>query len=166
MAKQETQKKKPGRKPGTKSPRNIYCLCVGVVEAELQVEEIQVEGDKNSTDKDLLAQASDKFEALHGEAPEEMKGPYFQRKGQQTYQRKRDSIKIDTDDLVFKPDKAVAEYNGWEVAVRYIENFDSAAYIIFKRQLDDSDKKRAKPVPKTVPLDALQNVRPQESASA
>jgi len=171
MAKQtqETSEKpkKRGRKPGTKSPRNIFCLCVGVIDAELQVEEVHVDGDKSSADEDLVAQATEKFTEEHGEEPEIVKGPYFQRKGQQTYQRKRDSIKIPVDEIVFTRDKSVAEYNGWEVGVRYIENHPDAAYIIFKRQLDDDEKKRAKPPAKTVNISALKNVRPlEEEASA
>lgn len=164
---QETQEpKKRGRKPGTKSPRQIFCLCVGVVESSLEVEELQVEGDKASTDEQLVAQATSQFESKHGEAPEVVKGPYFQRKGASTYQRKRDSIRIPVDEIEFTRDKSVAEYNGWEVGVRYIEGRADAAYVIFKKQIE-GEKKKAKPPAKVVLVSALKNVRPvEEGASA
>ncbi|HUS88555.1 MAG TPA: hypothetical protein VMW91_04150 [Desulfosporosinus sp.] len=159
------EKKKRGRKPGSKSPRNIFVTCVGVVDAELHVEEIMVKGDKSSADDELLEQAKKLFEAKHGELPEDTTVPYFQRKGQQSYRRKRDSLKIPVDELVFTRDRNVAEYNGWEVAVRYIEKRDDAAYIFFKHELVEGEKKKAKPPAKTVYRSALQNVRPFEESA-
>jgi hypothetical protein len=88
--------------------------------------------------------------------------PHFSRCGQQTYQKKRDSIRLPLDQVSFTKESALAEYNGWEVKVRYVENVDDAVYIFFKRQLVEDDKKHAKPAAKAVPISALKNLRPAE----
>lgn len=164
--------RKRGRPKDSFKPREIFVVCVGVYEGEegpeLACEQIQVEGDKTSTDSQLFDQAREIFMEKYESEPTQVLGPFFERKGQVSTQgSKRESINMDISQLRFSGKMAHAQYNDWNVSVQYIANRDDAAYVMFLNQVDSSaEKKKAKPSPKVVRLSALKNIREPEVKNA
>lgn len=156
-----TEKSKRGRKKisegGKESPRQIYVACAALINGVLTLEEIHCQGsDSKTKDSDIVDEAVQRFVEIHGVAPAEVGTPRFYRKpvGEK---RKRDTISLSMEDVVFVADrKAVAVYRGWEVAVKFVEDNDEAAYIIYKKHTEE--EKKTKPQSKFVRIDSLENL--------
>jgi len=142
---------------GKPSPRQIYVSCFAVVNGKNVMEDIHCVGsDKSTKDADVLAEAKELFEDKHGVAPELVGKPHFPRK-EVGVTRKRDTLSIDMEEVVFdRSRKGQAVYRGWKVAVKFIENYDDAAFIIYKSHTQE--EKKTKPANKVVRIDALENL--------
>lgn len=158
-----TTKKKSGRgrkkieDGGKASPRQIYVSCFATVNGKNILEDVHcVESDKDTKDSDVLAEAKALFEKKHGIAPALIGKPHFPRK-EVGVTRKRDTLSIDMEEVVFdRTRKGQAVYRGWKVAVKFIENHDDAAFIIYKTHTQE--EKKTKPANKVVRIDALENL--------
>ena len=168
----------PKRKRGPQKPRDIFFICVGVIEADLVVEEIRVDhpSPKTATDDELRKLAIEAFVDKYEEEPDSqnIKGPFYIRKGlpyvNKTGRKRRASLTVDHEKVKFNPTKkSRAEYNGWKVVVQHIANQDDciltsrpspkaeAVFIYFKEQLS-SEKKKIQPTSRFVWLRDLKNV--------
>lgn len=148
---------------GKPSPRQIYCVCAALVGDNLVQEEVHcVDGDKDTPDHALVGEAKALFNTAHGQDPDDIKGPYFPRKGVNS-KRQRDTLNISMEEVSFVPGKlGTAVYKGWNVSVRFIEENDDAAYIIYKTHTKED--KKTKPANKVVRLDALENLEDSPEA--
>lgn len=153
--------KRKGRPAG--SMREIFVVCSGLYEdsegeAQLGSEKFHVVIDKDATDMQLLAAGKKMFQTRFSVEPSTVLGPFFERKGKSGYVKKRDSIRIDVDDLQFSGKSAKGVYNGWNVAINYLKNPEGYVYIMFKDEVTPSDKAKARPQPKTVALNAVASI--------
>jgi hypothetical protein len=157
-----TETKKRGRKSikdgGVSAPRNIFCVCSSVVDGKLVSEEVHcVSSGKDTTNEDVLQEATSLFVKAHGSAPESISGPYYERvRGKvKTSSNVISDLDIDTANLV--PNKlGQAIYNGWNVSVRLVEQNPDAAFILYKSHIHN--EKKNKPKDKFVVKDALKDL--------
>lgn len=162
----DSNTKKRGRKKisegGKASPRQIYCNCGAVVKGKLVLEPVHCEsGDKDTPDQDIIDEAKLIFNEKHGQDPEKVLGPYFQRKGVNVSKR-RDTMNLSLENESLVPGKlGTAVYKGWNVSVRYIDGHDDAVYIIYKTHTKED--KKTKPANKVVRLAALENLEDAEA---
>jgi hypothetical protein len=164
------KKKQRGRPKGSQlPPRNIFVVCNGVYEGPdgpaLASENIQVLGDKTSSNSELIEKAKKIFKEKYSIEPENVHGPFHMRMGQSGYVKKRDSVRLsakEIEDLHFSGKSARAVFTGWNVTVQYYEERNDIAFVMFKNVVNPSEdgKKHSKPAPKAVPVKLLQNVEP------
>lgn len=168
MTDTNTEKPRRGRKKiadgGKPSPRQIYCDCGSVIKGKLVMQAVHcTDGDKDTPDQVLVDEAKAIFQSAHGQEPQMVLGPYFQRKGVNT-QKRRDTLNISMENVSFVPGKlGTAVYKGWNVSVRYIDGRDDAVYIIYKTHTKED--KKTKPGNKVVRLEALENLEDAADAS-
>jgi hypothetical protein len=145
-----TSTKKRGRKPisegGASAPRKIFCVCSSVINGKLVSEEIHCEASgKDSSNSDIIKEATGKFTTTHGSGPDSVLGPYYERVRGKTksVDKTLSGLSIETTDFV--PDTlGQAVYNGWNVSVRLIEQNTDAAFILYKTHIHNDKKNKPK----------------------
>jgi len=156
----DTTTKRKGRPAG--SLREIFVVCAGLyeVDGEIQLgsEKFHVVLDKDATDVQLMAAGKKMFQERFSVEPSSVMGPFFERKGKSGYVKKRDSVRIDTDDIQMSGKSAKGVYNGWNVSINYLSNRDDVAFIMFKNEVSPGDKTKAKPPAKPVLLKSITNI--------
>jgi hypothetical protein len=130
-----------------------------------------------ATDEELRELALEAFsEKYDGETPEpeNVRGPFYDRKGMALQQvkpgrRRRASIQVDIDAVRFGKKKAHAEFNDWVVTAQYVENEaecianynaedGKAVMLHFKEPLAPGDKKKIVPNSRFVWEHDLKNI--------
>lgn len=154
----ENAPKRKGRPAG--SIREIFVVCTGMYEdtggeAQVGCEKFHIQSDKDATDIQLLSAGKKMFQAKFGVEPTVVLGPFFERKGKSSYTKKRDSVRIDIDDLELSGKSAKGVYNGWNVTVQYSSNHEDIGFVMFKNEVTPGAKPKAKPAAKPVYLKAI-----------
>lgn len=155
-------------KRGPQGPRDRYYVCAGSVEKDDGPEIVQdfILVNRESSESEMEDQAIEQFQVEHGVEPSSVVGPVFrvQTKTQSTGVRKRQSVRMDIDDIRFSGRTAHAALNGWNVVVQYIKDEGGkerkdVAYAMFKDEVAPGETKRARPQHKVVALSSLENLR-------
>lgn len=154
--------KKRGRKKisegGTPSPKKVFCICAAKIDDDLVVEEIYcVESDKNTSDEDVRQEAKDIFTNNYNEEPSEIFGPYFQRKGGKVTVKSDKVSYLSLETASLEPGKlGTAVYKDWHVSVRFVQNYPSDVYIMYKTHT--KEEKKTKPQNKFVKIGSLKSL--------
>jgi len=138
------------------SPRDIFVVCSYSDEGgSLIVETIQVRNTTEATKDSMFAEATREFQRMHAVVPKELSGPFYEWKGSQTIQTKKEEI--DVSDWEYVPNKkAVAIFNGWQVSVRFFQNHDDYGFVFFKDSIVSNRK--TKPASRPVRISELSNL--------
>lgn len=142
---------------GKASPRKIYCSCAAIVEGALVHERVECTLGNDSKDEELMAEAGRLFAEKHGVEAESIDAPFFPRVGVKANTKKRESVDVDMESLVFSAGVPAgsAVYKDWNVTVRKIDNSDAAVFITYKSHV--TEDKKTKPQAKVVPVASLLN---------
>lgn len=164
------EKKTRGRPKG--AIREAFFSMAALVNGELVHELVQVTRGEKITPEEMSAEARKIFLKKHKTDVESEIGPIFKASLMQTSATKRQSIRLSEADLNYTGRKIQAEFHGWQVIGRYIqddagnENKENIR-IFFQKDLQ-TDKKRAKPQPSFKAIAELTNITeiPSVTASA
>lgn len=159
---ENTDSKKRGRKKivdgGKSSPRYIFCICAASINGDLVVDEIFCkDSNKETSDEDVVKEAEAIFTKTYGEPPMDVYGPYFQRKGGKQLPKSDRISGLSLETASFVTGKlGTAVYKGWNVSVRFVQDYEDAVYIMYKNHTNED--KKTKPQNKFVRSDALMNL--------
>lgn len=142
---------------GKASPRKIYCSCAAVVDGALIHERVECTLGNDAKDEELMAEAAQLFAEKHGVEAESVDAPFFPRVGVKANTKKRESVDVDMESVVFTAGVSAgsAVYKDWNVTVRKIENSGDAVFITYKSHV--TEEKKTKPHAKVVPVASLSN---------
>jgi hypothetical protein len=162
------EKKLRGRPKG--AIREAFFSMAALVGGELVHQLVQVTRGEKITPEEMSAEARKIFLKKHKTDVESEIGPIFKASLMQTSTNKRQSIRLSEADLNYTGRKIQAEYHGWQVIGRYIqdesgnENKENIR-IFFQKDLQ-TEKKRAKPQPAFKAISELSNISELPSATA
>lgn len=160
--------KKRGRPPG--SIREAYFCMAAIVAGELVHEMIQVTRGENITEDEMRTEARKIFLKKHDTDVESEIGPLFEAKLTQASVNKRQSIRLTEADLNYTGRKIQAEYNGWQVTGRYIQDEagnenNEVVRLFYVKEVEKGEKPRAKPQPTFKAISDLKNIQELAPAS-
>ena len=148
-----------GRQKGTKiGPRPTVWICAGIVDGELIHESFS----SNEEEGDGVAKFSEQdaknaFEDAHGIEPENILGPFMERRGGQTAPvKKRETVNIVAPKLT--SNRKTAIFRGWKGIAYGIEDRDDVSFFIYSEPLNNKDIKKTIPSAKAIFNKALEFV--------
>lgn len=158
--------KKRGRKPlkdgGTSTPRKIYIVCAGNVNNKLIFDVIYCPNTLNDTIDDLVIQeAKTIYKEKYGVDPEYHTKPMTIRnpvKDKNKPNEKISAAEILEQAKIVPDRKATAVYKDWYVSVRFLENYNDMAFIIYTKHTKDPAKKNKLQTGSVVYLNELENL--------
>jgi hypothetical protein len=161
------EKKLRGRPKG--AIREAFFSVAALVNGELVHELVQVTRGEKITPEEMGAEARKIFLKKHKTDVESEIGPIFKASLMQTSTNKRQSIRMSEADINYTGRKIQAEYHGWQVIGRYIQDETGAeskenVRVFFQKDLQ-TDKKRAKPQPAIKAISDLTNISDLPSAT-
>ncbi len=162
------EKKLRGRPKG--AIREAFFSVAALVDGELVHELVQVTRGEKITPEEMGAEARKIFLKKHKTDVESEIGPIFKASLMQASTNKRSSIRMSEAEINYTGRKAQAEYHGWQVIVRYIQDETGAeskenARVFFQKDLQ-TEKKRAKPQPTIKAISDLSNISELPSVTA
>lgn len=162
------EKKLRGRPKG--AIREAFFSVAALVNGELVHELVQVTRGEKITPEEMGAEARKIFLKKYKVDAESEIGPIFKASLMQASTNKRQSIRMSQAEIDYTGRKIQAEYHGWQVIGRYIQdetgNESKENIQIFYQKDLQTDKKRAKPQPAIKAISDLSNISELPSAKA